>query len=131
MADGDGEIVVVFAVMALVGCVVVVVWLFSWMAREFWSDVQRMRDESRKEAADRHAAWHAELKAERDQREALLELGFTEQDLMLNHLVLDDERGWRTVEYTFPHDEIAARAAEVLQRRIEAARGEAATPAGV
>ncbi|BBZ85197.1 hypothetical protein ACM0A0_24345 [Mycobacteroides abscessus subsp. abscessus] len=73
-----------------------------WLAAK-WPRMQQLRQE------------------ERDQRQALSDLGFDDDELRWNHmLTVDPETGISTAVYIFPQEEVAARA-ELLMRRYVAA----------
>lgn len=73
-----------------------------WLTAK-WPHMQRLRQE------------------ERDQRQALSDLGFDDDELRWNHmLTADPETGISTAVYTFPQEEVAARV-ELLMRRYVAA----------
>ncbi|SKR61705.1 Uncharacterised protein [Mycobacteroides abscessus subsp. abscessus] len=119
MADGEQvsrTIALVVLAAAAVGCAV---WL-AWWAVSAWLAAR---------ASARHWVTRGEHQLRRSlelarenaaQREALLELGFTERELRMNHSVVrDPETGFPTTIYHISADRIAAHAAAVMRRRAQ------------
>ncbi|NOS03130.1 hypothetical protein [Mycobacteroides abscessus] len=119
MADGEQvsrTIALVVLAVAGAGCAGWLVWwaVSDWLAARaaarHW--VTRGQNQVRRqlELAKAHAA----------QREALLELGFTERELRINHSVVHDpETGFPTTIYHISSDRIAAHAAAVMRRHAQ------------
>ncbi|WP_074344614.1 hypothetical protein [Mycobacteroides abscessus] len=119
MADGEQisrSIAMVVAAAAAAGFVGWLVWwaVSDWLsaraAARHW--VTRGQHQLRRslELARENAA----------QREALLELGFTERELRMNHSVVrDSETGFPITIYHISSDRIATHAAAVMRRRAQ------------
>lgn len=119
MADGEQvsrTIALVVLAVAGAGCAGWLVWwaVSDWLAARaaarHW--VTRGQNQVRRqlELAKAHAA----------QREALLELGFTERELRMNHsVVYDPETGFPTAIYHISSDRMAAHAAAVMRRHTQ------------
>lgn len=119
MADGEQvsrtiALVVLSAAAALFVCwlawCAVSDWLSARASARYW--VTRGEHQLRRslELARENAA----------QREALLELGFTERELRMNHSVVrDSETGFPITIYHISSERIAAHAAAVMRRRAQ------------
>lgn len=60
------------------------------------------------------------MAAESAQRDALIELGFTDAELACNTVTVDDATGFPTTHYDIPRAAIEARATQIMSRRAAA-----------
>lgn len=119
MSDGEQVSRTIALTLAALGVVWFVGWL-AWWAVSAWLAAR---------ASARHWVTRGEHQLRRSlelarenaaQREALLELGFTERELRMNHSVVHDpETGFPTTIYHISSDRIAAHAAAVMRRHAQ------------
>ncbi|SKL10400.1 Uncharacterised protein [Mycobacteroides abscessus subsp. massiliense] len=119
MADGEQVSRTIALVVLAVAAALFVGWLV-WLAVSDWLAAR---------AAARHWVTRGQHQLRRSlelarenaaQREALLELGFTERELRMNHSVVhDSETGFPITVYHISSDRIGAHAAAVMRRRAQ------------
>lgn len=119
MADGEQISRSIAMVVAAAAAAGFVGWLVWWAVSDWLSARAAARHwVTRGQHQLRRSLELAREKAE--QREALLELGFTERELRMNHSVVrDSETGFPITIYHISSDRIAAHAAAVMRRRAQ------------
>jgi len=117
MADPDHILVAHVVVLILGGSVLagLVLWFVVASFRDFIASIRYMQQGKRD-----LPAIIAQHHAENAQHDALLEIGFTEDELAGRHFVVADQNtGWPKVVYDISHSEIEARATTALRRRAQ------------
>lgn len=119
MADGEQVSRTIALVVLSAAAALFVCWLAWWVVSDWLSARASARYwVTRGEHQLRRSLELAQERA--DQREALLELGFTERELRMNHSVVrDPETGFPTTIYHISSERIAAHAAAVMLRRAQ------------
>ncbi|WP_074376917.1 hypothetical protein [Mycobacteroides abscessus] len=119
MADGEQVSRTIALVVLSAAAALFVCWLAWWAVSDWLSARASARYwVTRGEHQLRRSLELAQERA--DQREALLELGFTERELRMNHSVVrDPETGFPTTIYHISSERIAAHAAAVMRRRAQ------------